>query len=727
VARSEWLLVIGIANLAGDAFGFLKDQVKGVFQESLDAQQGLAQTNAVLKSTHDASGMTAQAVLDLAGQYSHLTRFSDDTVQSAENMLLTFTSIGKDVFPQATKTVLDMSQALGQDTKSSAIQLGKALNDPVQGVTALQRVGVTFTDKQKEVIKKLWDTGNAAGAQKVVLDELQREFGGTAEAAGKTLPGQLDILKQNFADLKQNIGDMLIPKLTDLVGYINKQVMPKLADFSDWFTKHATPKIQKFTDFVSKNAPTAFNALKDGAHTAVDGLKGAFDTIEPVLGPPLKRIGGIIGDTFGKDFQFVKDKGQELSSWFGADMVPALQKALPGFAHLGDVLLNTVAPALVTAWSKLEDFRRLVADAFIHVFEKATPLLVEFGGAVADKLGSALQFVTPYFNSAVDAVSGFAHALSDRVMVAVDGFFSGLEQMLPFFQAVWDSTWAVVGNQLAGTWKVMSGAVQVAWSVLSGIVLTGLDVLQGHWGQAWDDIKNGLAGTWNGIMDIVGGGLRALGIDIGNFGKIATGSMSNTDKNVSGSANDMKKNVVQAFSNMEQQSYAQTSKLSTSALANFQNLNGDLQSQMSSTDEMVIGYWNDIANYIDKHPINGHVTYTTAGGGIGVQQSATNQHYAGGTDYAPGGLSWVGESGKELIDVPKGSKIFDHATSMKIASGSYPVGSSGGSNGSSSSAGSSGGERTLIVQFNTTEMAGVVMKETDRIVRVKLGGGGRAT
>jgi len=30
-----------------------------------------------------------------------------------------------------------MSTAMGQDLKSSAIQLGKALNDPIQGVAAL--------------------------------------------------------------------------------------------------------------------------------------------------------------------------------------------------------------------------------------------------------------------------------------------------------------------------------------------------------------------------------------------------------------------------------------------------------------------------------------------------------------------------------------------------------------------------------------------------------------
>src|SRR6266568_6056794 len=161
--------------------GFLADQLGGVFQESMNAQEGMAQTNKVLQSTHDASGMTATAVADLAGNLSHLTKFSDDTTQAAENMLLTFTNIGKKdgIFEQATKTTLDMSQALGQDTKNSAIQLGKALNDPIAGISALSRVGVTFDEQQKKLIKTYMAHNNIAMAQGVILKELQKEFGGS--------------------------------------------------------------------------------------------------------------------------------------------------------------------------------------------------------------------------------------------------------------------------------------------------------------------------------------------------------------------------------------------------------------------------------------------------------------------------------------------------------------------------------------------------------------------
>src|SRR5260221_465030 len=239
-----------VANIAGNAIGFLSGQIGDMFQQSMDAQAGLAQTNQVISSTKGVAGETAQAVLDLATKYSHLTKFSDDTVQSASNMLLTFTNIGKNVFPMATKTVLDMSKALGQETKSSAIQLGKALNDPLTGITALQRVGVTFTQGQKDSIKAMMQHGDIAKAQGVILKELQTEFGGSAEAAGKTFPGQLKILGQSFDDLKQNVGDAVIPILQKLVGWVTSTAVPALGRFSDWFGTNAAPALGRFKDAV---------------------------------------------------------------------------------------------------------------------------------------------------------------------------------------------------------------------------------------------------------------------------------------------------------------------------------------------------------------------------------------------------------------------------------------------------------------------------------------------
>jgi hypothetical protein len=194
----------GIATAAIVAFG------KSSIDSYNESEKQYAQLSAVIKSTGGIAGVTAKQAIDLAAAFQKTTTFSDEATLSAENLLLTFTNITKDIFPQATETVLNMSQALGQDTKSSAIQLGKALQDPILGVTALRRVGVNFNEAQADVIKNLVETGKSAEAQKMILKELATEFGGSASAAAQTFAGKIEILKNRFDDFKETVGGILV-------------------------------------------------------------------------------------------------------------------------------------------------------------------------------------------------------------------------------------------------------------------------------------------------------------------------------------------------------------------------------------------------------------------------------------------------------------------------------------------------------------------------------------
>ena len=246
-----------VKDAAGAMVGFVTDSVK----EAMEAEDIQAQLNAVLKSTGGIAGVTADQVNALAASLAKETRFSDDAIVSGQNMLLTFTNIGKDVFPRATETILDMSQALGQDMKSLAIQLGKALNDPIAGITALRRVGVSFTDEQQEMIKSLVESGDLMQAQTLILDEMQKEFGGSATAAGDTFAGQLDILKNKIGDIKEAIGNALLPVLSGLAERFSKlidspevqamidRVIGAFGRLGEWITVNVPGWIQKFRDF----------------------------------------------------------------------------------------------------------------------------------------------------------------------------------------------------------------------------------------------------------------------------------------------------------------------------------------------------------------------------------------------------------------------------------------------------------------------------------------------
>lgn len=187
------------------------------FNAFADAEKISAQTEAVIKSTGGASGVSAKQVDRLASSISEMSGIDDEAIKEGQNLLLTFTNLrneagkGNDIFDQTTRTMVDLATAMGTDPKGAAIQLGKALNDPVKGITALTRVGVSFTEGQKKQIESLVKSGKTMKAQKIILKELNKEFGGSAKAFGGTAAGRIAKLRVAIGNLGESFGEALLP------------------------------------------------------------------------------------------------------------------------------------------------------------------------------------------------------------------------------------------------------------------------------------------------------------------------------------------------------------------------------------------------------------------------------------------------------------------------------------------------------------------------------------
>jgi phage-related protein len=180
-----------------------------------------------------------------------------------------------------------MAQAMGMDLQSATMLVGKALNDPVKGMTALTRSGVQFTDAQKEAIAAMVEMGDTAGAQQIILKELEVQFGGSAEAAGKTFGGQLDIMKNALGNVGEEIGGALIPVLTDMAIKFGPGLIEGAKKFADWAVTDLIPALQRIGVWLETNIPVAIAALKKAwldAQPTVEVLKGIFEDIGEVLG-----------------------------------------------------------------------------------------------------------------------------------------------------------------------------------------------------------------------------------------------------------------------------------------------------------------------------------------------------------------------------------------------------------------------------------------------------------
>ena len=216
--------VAKVGAAVGAAAGIIGFKLASAAYES---QKVMAQTNAVIKATGGAAGVTATQVSKLSETLSMQIGVDDELIQKSANLLLTFKQVqnqvglNNNIFDQAVILAQDLGNVFGS-ADAAAMQLGKALSDPEKGITALRRAGINFTDAQKEQIKTLVQSGDVLGAQKLILAEVESQVGGTAAA---TATG-FDIMRVAVGNVAERFGELLLPAIEKFAKFVTDKVVP---------------------------------------------------------------------------------------------------------------------------------------------------------------------------------------------------------------------------------------------------------------------------------------------------------------------------------------------------------------------------------------------------------------------------------------------------------------------------------------------------------------------
>lgn len=260
----------------------------------------MSQVQAGIKSTGGAAGVTFDELKKGAEETSHNLKFTQSELLGMQSVLLTFPAVTKEVFGQATDVILDMSTRLGTDLKSSAIQVGKALQDPERGITALRKAGVNFTKDQQELIKSLVNTNRAAEAQVLIINELKTEFGGSALAAAEA--DKSFRLDKTMEENKVILGEF--------VDQIKEEMMPVLISIANAFknmivwVKQNWVTIKQITIALGAAwiavkafaaAPAIFLALENAMVAAAVSGASFGTAITAAIGPVALLAAGIYG------------------------------------------------------------------------------------------------------------------------------------------------------------------------------------------------------------------------------------------------------------------------------------------------------------------------------------------------------------------------------------------------------------------------------------------------
>jgi hypothetical protein len=255
------------AGVALTRFGI--DAAKGAEQAAV-AQRRLDNIAKSMNIFGNAAGKVSKRLGEFAEANELIVGVDADVIKATQAKLLTFKELAATAdtvggaMDRATMAALDLASAGFGSAESNAVQLGKALNDPIKGITALRRAGITFTAAEQDKIKALVEGNRLLEAQDLILSAIETQVGGTAAATASAF--ERITLATN--QVKDAIGEALLPVVEDfadelalLVPELQSALGPAAEEVATILADNLLPAIQAFGEYLK--TPEGIQAVKD--------------------------------------------------------------------------------------------------------------------------------------------------------------------------------------------------------------------------------------------------------------------------------------------------------------------------------------------------------------------------------------------------------------------------------------------------------------------------------
>jgi hypothetical protein len=329
----------------------------------------------------------------------------ENVVKNVQAQLLSFKRLSVTagetggVFERTTQAAFDMAVVLKKDAGAQAIALGKALEDPVRGLTALRRGGTVFTAEQEKVIKALVDSNDLLGAQTLILDELESQYGGAAEASAN----MSDRLRLAFGNIKEAVGDSLTPAFERFAKFLIEQVIPPLTKFFEQdfprLIEKAQPVLEGIIAFFTEIGESLKEFLNIDADTSLlEGILEKFAALgdNPQFVAFLTTVGNIF-----------------------ARVAPVLKDIVFNTGELALKLSPLLSGTLSNIIPLLSDFSRILSGINFFLNE----ILNRFG---------EFEFETPGFLTVLDNLLNPMSKVKTAIKAIADGFDAAVAAFLRF-------------------------------------------------------------------------------------------------------------------------------------------------------------------------------------------------------------------------------------------------------------------------------------------------------
>lgn len=288
---------------------------------------------------------------------------------------------------------------------------------------------------------------------------------------------------------------------------------------------------------------------------------------------------------------------------------PAIEKFASGLAsNIGKGI--KVVSALIPKMSAAMDTIKPVLDSIVSGFAPIMPQLTAFGGAVVTALQKVATAAMPIISSIISTMQ--------TVIPAV----------LPVLQTV-------ITN--------ISNIIAAAAPIISGLV-TGIGTVVSALAPVFKTIFDGIGEKVGSVLSFVGSQMGWIQEIIGTAAPVISSVLSSA--------------------------WSIISPILDVAITVFKLLFSVTKTVFNGIVSVVSSVWEKIQPIVEGVAkglswIKDKVTGLFSGGGDSVGSVGTN---AEGTNSWRGGVTWVGEKGPELIDLPRGTRILPNKESVSVAS-----------------------------------------------------------
>jgi hypothetical protein len=334
--------------------------------KAIAAGEAAATSNARIDQINTSMGLfgastdeVTASLINYANEVARSTGIDQNSIKATQAKLLTFKEIAQTAdevngnFQRATKAAIDLGAAGFGSAETNAVALGKALNDPIKGITALTRSGVTFTESEKERIKTLVASNKVSEAQNMILAAIETQVGGTAEATSNAS----DRMKVGLSQVTETIGLALLPAFEKVTAFLIEQVFPA-------FQNHVLPVVKSLSDFIQNNFAPILNIV---FIPIVKTLMRAFDTVAASVTKNEEKFKPLLA-LMETIFNFSKN-------YLAPILVNVLGKALT-------FVVNVVA-GLIGVFANLVN----IINAAVNAIKRVASVGASIGGAIGSALG----------------------------------------------------------------------------------------------------------------------------------------------------------------------------------------------------------------------------------------------------------------------------------------------------------------------------------------------------